>query len=105
MGEFCLVSRRVLEEHEHRIFRFSFLLAADWKLCCRQLHMQRGSFFHALYRVEEKLGRAYAELRPYALFPLDEYFSGMVRKEPAAALRPAVSRLPLRPPVSLPLSA
>ena len=81
MADFCLVSRRSLDELEYRIFRFHFLLGADWKLCCRRLKMDRGNFFHAVYRIEQKLGRVYAELQPYALFPLSEYFGGVVRKD------------------------
>ncbi len=38
--------------------------------------MDRGSFFHEVYRIEQKLGKTFRELEPYALFPLDEYFSG-----------------------------
>jgi len=104
MADFCIVSRRVLGEPEHKIFRFHYLLGADWKLCCRQLHVDRGSFFHMVYRIQEKLGRAFAEVEPYALFPLDEYFSGLVRRDPSyvplgqAALR-------VKPPAPLPLSA
>ena len=82
MADFCLVSRRVLDDEEHRIFRFHFLLGADWRLCCRRLNMDRGNFFHSVYRIEQKLGRAFAELRPYALYPLDEYFGGAIRKDP-----------------------
>jgi hypothetical protein len=81
MADFCLVSKRALEEEEYRIFRFHFLLGADWRLCCRRLKLDRGSFFHQLYRIEQKLGRVYRELRPHALFPLDEYFGGKVRKD------------------------
>ena len=35
-----------------------------------------------MYRVEEKLGRAFAELKPYALYPLADYFAGTVRRGP-----------------------
>jgi hypothetical protein len=84
-ADFCLVSRRTLSEKEHRIFRFHYLLGADWKLCCQKLGMVRGDFFHAIYRIEQKLGRAFRELRPYALFPLDEYFHCNVHKETKAS--------------------
>jgi hypothetical protein len=43
--------------------------------------MDRGSFFHEVYRIQRKLGRVFRELEPYALYPLDEYFGGSVRKE------------------------
>jgi hypothetical protein len=80
-----LVSRRVLNDEESRIFRFHFLLGANWKLCCRQLGMDRGTFFHAVYRIQQRLGRTFLELKPYGLFPLDEYFNGTVRQPPAEA--------------------
>ena len=32
-------------------------------------------FFHTLYRMQHKLGRAFSETEPYALFPTDEYFT------------------------------
>ena len=85
MADFCLVSRRVLSETEYKVFRFHFLLGADWKLCCRQLRTDRGKFFHTVYRIQQKLGRAFAETEPYPLFPLDEYFGGMVRRDPGCA--------------------
>ena len=84
MADFVLVSRRFLTDSEHRIFRFHYLLGADWHLCCRQLKLDRGDFFHMLYEIEQKLGRVFAELKPYALYPLDEYFGGMVRRRPPA---------------------
>jgi hypothetical protein len=79
MADFCIIAERILTVAEHRIFRFHFLLGADWKLCCRRLGMDRGSFFHEVYRIQQKLGRVFRELEPYALFPLDEYFGGTVR--------------------------
>lgn len=81
IADFCLVSRRALDDSEYQLFRYHFLLGADWKLCTRRLKLERGNFFHAVYRIEQKLGRVYRELRPYSLFPLDEYFSGPSRLE------------------------
>src|SRR5437879_4683865 len=62
MADFCLVSRRLLDDAEHRVFRYHFLLGADWRLCGRQLGIDRGTFFHTIYRIQQKLGRAFAEL-------------------------------------------
>ncbi len=76
MADFCLVSRRVLNDFDYKLFRYHFLLGADWKLCCRQLHIDRGTFFHVVYSIEKQLGRAFAELKPYALYPVGEYFNG-----------------------------
>jgi hypothetical protein len=81
IADFCLVSRRVLDESEYKLFRFHFLLGANWKLCCRQLHLERGFFFHEVYRIEQKLGRTYANLEPYPLYPLNEYFNTVVHRD------------------------
>lgn len=73
-ADFCLVSARTLTVVEHCLFRYYFLLAADWRICCQRLNIDRGAFFHEVYRIEQKLGRVFRELRPHALFPIDEYF-------------------------------
>lgn len=89
IADFCLVSRRTLDDFEYKLFRYHFLLGADWRLCSRRLGIARGNFFHAVYRIEQKLGRVFRELQPYALYPLDEYFNGAVRKDPVQAFTPA----------------
>ena len=83
MADFILVSRRTLDEFDNKVFRFHFLLGADWKLCCRRLGVDRGTFFHAIYRIEHLLGRTFRELEPYGLYPLDEYFGGKLVDESA----------------------
>jgi hypothetical protein len=111
MADFCLIGRRILDEFEHRVFKFHFLLGADWKLCCRRLGIDRGNFFHYVYRVQQKLGRTFRELKPYGLFPLDEYFFGSTQVQRANS-QSAAPVVPIRPPVKtarplsdLPMSA
>lgn len=82
IADFELIARRSLDEEEHRLFRYHFVLGAGWKLCARKLQLDRGNFFHAVYRIEQKLGRAFRETEPYPLFPLDEYFNGPSRLGP-----------------------
>ncbi len=96
VADFHLVTKRSLDEAEYKIFKFHFLLGADWKLCCRQLNMDRGTFFHAVYRIQQKLGRIFRELEPFALFPLDEYFGGSVRKTVATSTPSNVIQMPAR---------
>ena len=83
IADFCLISRRTLSEYEYTLFKFHYLLGADWKLCCRKMNLDRGAFFHEAYRIEQKLGRMFRELQPYPLFPLDDYFHGPSRLGPA----------------------
>jgi hypothetical protein len=98
IADFTLVARRTLTEEEHRLFRYHFLLGADWKLCSRKLGMDRGNFFHAVYRIEQKLGRVFRELEPYPLFPLDDYFHGPSRLGPVPVTpKPVKSGFPVAP--------
>ena len=103
-----MISKRTLDDFEYKLFRYHFLLGADWKLCSRQLHIDRGNFFHAVYRIEQKLGRTFRELEPYPLYPLDEYFNGPSRMTPLRthlAAPSAASLLPPRLQFPMPLSA
>ncbi|HTS78417.1 MAG TPA: hypothetical protein VMG40_19565 [Bryobacteraceae bacterium] len=101
IADFVLIARRTLDDFENRLFRYHFLLGASWKLCTRKLEIDRGNFFHAVYRIEQKLGRAFRETEPYPLFPLDEYFNGPSRIGPpparpeATPLRPAALEFPV----------
>ena len=100
MADFLLLARRELDEEEHRIFRFRFLLGADWRLCQRKLGLDKGTYFNHIYAIQKKLGRVFAELEPYPLFPLCEYFYTTHRNEVAKALEPLKARVvPIRPPV------
>ena len=103
MADVWLVSKRTLTNPtEWAIFRFHHLLGADWKLCCRQLKIDRGNFFHAVYRIEAKLGKVFRELQPYALWPVDEYFQGNTRRVAVLPfpIQPARLGTPLRPPLA-----
>lgn len=98
-ADFCLVSRRTLNDAEYNVFKFHFLLGADWRLCCRKLKIDRGIFFHMVYRIEAKLGRVYRELKPYGLYPLRDYFENSSR-EPMVSCRRVFRVRPIRPPLA-----
>ena len=102
VADFCIVSRKSLNPFEYKLFSAHFLLGADWKLVCRQMNMTRGNFFHAVYRIEEKLGRIFAELEPYVLYPLDEYFGNVLRDNTPVYDPPAEEKHVLRPPLAEP---
>jgi hypothetical protein len=70
-----LIARRVLTERQWKIFRWHHLGRATWRACSRALGMDKGQFFHEVYRLEERLGRVFREVEPYALFPTREYFA------------------------------
>lgn len=104
IADFCLVSRRSLNDDAHELFRYHFLLGADWRLCCQKLKIDRGTFFHGVYRIEQLLGRRFAEVQPYPLWPLDEYFGGKIEKE-AKELKAVKKPTPIRPIIPAPLQS
>jgi hypothetical protein len=76
VADFLLIAKRTLTGLDYLVFKYHFLMGADWKLCCRKLNVEKGRYFHSLYRLMTKLGRTFAELEPYPLYPLDDYFHG-----------------------------
>jgi hypothetical protein len=104
IADFLRLARRTLSEQEYRVFNYRFLLGADWRLCVRKLKMDRGTFFHLVYRIQEKLGRVFAETEPYSLYPVAEYFCSSPREEVVSSTpSPDDSRkrvIPIRPPVA-----
>ncbi|MGI8741740.1 MAG: hypothetical protein ACR2NN_04055 [Bryobacteraceae bacterium] len=65
------------------------------------MNIDRGAFFHNVYRLQQKLGRVFRELQPYALYPLNEYFHN--ESKPVSATRKADQKVvPIRPPVTRP---
>lgn len=92
-ADFHLIGRRMLDPFHYRVFSYHFLLGADWKLCCRRLGIDRGSFFHAVYRVQETLGRVFYELKPYGLYPPREYFTNRMEKRPPSRVSFGAPRL------------
>src|SRR5262249_6393219 len=45
LADFELIAKRALNAEEYSIYRFYFVLGADWRLCVRQLKMDRGVLF------------------------------------------------------------
>lgn len=74
-ADFCVVSKRSLKPDQWRLFRLHMLDGHDWKYCTEALGIDRGLFFHWVYQIQAKLGRIFCELRPHALYPIDEYMA------------------------------
>jgi hypothetical protein len=75
MADFDLVARRHLDKGHYQIFRYHFLLGGSWRICCERLHLGRGNFYHAVYRIEHRVGEAIVALKPYSLYPPRDYFA------------------------------
>jgi hypothetical protein len=57
------------------IFKNHFILNKQWKECCNKLNLERGLFFHELYRAEEELGYYFLINEPYSIFPIGSYYN------------------------------
>lgn len=104
-----LTAKRTLQcTVDFDLFRYHYLLGVDWRACAKRIglpyveNLDRKAFFDRAYRIESKLGRVFAELKPYALFPLDGYFStGYARVRPIPVPEPRYQNgVPLRPPLA-----
>jgi hypothetical protein len=102
MADFLAIAKRALTAEEHRIFRMHYLLGATWRLCCGKLGVEKGQFFHSVYRIEQKVGRALRETQPYALYPLDEYFAGVKVTHKGTSGHTISMPAPVQPPVRRP---
>jgi len=108
IADFYLVCKRTLTEVEWELFRFHYLLGAGWNLIQRHFTaLSREAFFTMTNAMEAKLGRAFRETAPFALYPLDEYFSATTRGAaivPSTPLdtltRPQRLQPPMRPMVA-----
>jgi len=67
MADFILLGRRTLSEFDFKLFRFHFLLGADWKLCCRRMGIDRGTFFHASIAFSRNSAGFFEKWNPTAL--------------------------------------
>jgi hypothetical protein len=70
-ADFELAARRVLTPRQQELLRIHFLESKPWKEAAPLLRMNRGEFFHEVYRTESILGK---ELARAGVYPLDEYF-------------------------------
>lgn len=69
-ADFVIAAKRTLTEQEYKLFHSHFLLEFDWRVCSRWLGMDRGNFYHTVYRVTQTVGKA---LREREMFPVADY--------------------------------
>jgi hypothetical protein len=67
-----MAARRELDRREFEIFKLHMLQGLDQAACCRRLGMSEGDYWHAVYRIQRRLGKAFTES---GLLP-DSYFGG-----------------------------
>ena len=83
VADFELLAARTLTLVEFAVFDHHHLQEKPWKSF---KGLSRGNYFHAIYRVEQKLGVTFSTTKPFAPFPFDLYYQRISwRKEPRLA--------------------
>lgn len=77
-ADFYLVAKRYLHGRDFQIFKLHYVDGFEWSHVCRALRIDRGFYFHRIYVMQAQLGYLFHELKPYPLYPLADYFSGVV---------------------------
>ena len=79
------------------------MVLADVKLCAARLALEPGACIQRLQAIEVTLGEMFRTRRPYALWPLGDYFKsripGGARRCPVPVFREQ-ERGPLHPPLA-----
>lgn len=71
-----LIARRTLTARDLLFFRQYYIQGIDWKAIGAKVgKTKKGGWFNHLGIIQARLGRAFSETQPYALFPIDEYIS------------------------------
>jgi hypothetical protein len=103
LADFENVSKKALSASEHKLFRYRYIVGADERSCCRELRLDPGVFNHAVYRIQQKLGRVFCELSPFSLFPVGDYFGLTHSVKPSVPPEPLRKGFgPVRPPLAAP---
>lgn len=80
-ADFYVVAKRELSDFDWRLFKLHMIGERNSTECVPVLGCNKTFFYKAVYRIEEQMGKVYAELQPYRLFPLSEYFSSCEPRE------------------------
>jgi hypothetical protein len=77
-ADMLLLARRSLREQDLWLFEGHYLAGWPWRPCSQALGLSRQAFFREIYILAERMGRLMAELQPYPLWPIHEYFAAGV---------------------------
>jgi hypothetical protein len=72
-ADLWLIAKRSLDRRERLIYCEYLLQQQPWTVVGPLTKLNRGQFFHSVYRIESKLGRGLLEA---GIFPPHNYFAG-----------------------------
>lgn len=74
-ADFELAARRVLDAAHYRMFQVTFVRAVPFPASARELALDRGNYFHSVYRIKAAVGKEAYEAR-WPLWPFFRYERG-----------------------------
>jgi hypothetical protein len=72
--DFECIAKRALTLRQHVIFKRHFLGSESGTEVAKRLSITTAAFAYEVEEIEQRLGRAYRDTKPYALHPLWKYF-------------------------------
>lgn len=74
-ADFVLVGRRALQQRPLLLAVFNLYIVdgLPTQMCLRKLKIAQNVFFRRVFQIKQELGRAFREVRPYPLYPINEY--------------------------------
>jgi hypothetical protein len=73
-ADFVMLAKRTLPDELLSLFRSRFLNGEPRHIYMRRMDLDRGEYWHLVYRVSVRMGRAIADSEPYSLYPVSDYF-------------------------------
>jgi len=67
-----LIARRTLDARDFTVYVLACEHGVTWRVGCQLTRLDRGNWFHRVYSLQRRLGRAFLA---YGLYPLGKYYS------------------------------
>jgi len=83
IADFEITALKALTPSQKKLFILHFLLGNEYRTCCEATGLTSGQFFHEIYRIQQCAAIALKSARPYPLWPVREYFAGVIRSATA----------------------
>jgi hypothetical protein len=75
-ADFCLIAKRVLVPRDLKILVEHLLGDNPYRPVAAAVSLDKGNFFHRVYAIEERVGRAFLDAAPHSVWPVAAYFKG-----------------------------
>jgi len=82
ISDVTLIARRNLTSQQFAFFRRRWILGEERGRTCIVTGVNRDRYFYVAYRIKQVLGQAFAETKPYGVYPLGTYLNPPMKGRP-----------------------